>query len=76
LIFTSFVYIDSLPPSLLTPTAYQDCFVKKYLSKLLLLLVLAAGAARPGQAQQLAQYSQYMNNNYLQQWRAPKTTST
>jgi type IX secretion system PorP/SprF family membrane protein len=50
---------------LLTPTAYQDCFVKKYLSKLLLLLVLAAGAARPGQAQQLAQYSQYMNNNYL-----------
>lgn len=31
----------------------------------LLLLGLLAGLARPGQAQQMAQYSQYMNNNYL-----------
>jgi type IX secretion system PorP/SprF family membrane protein len=38
--------------------------VKKYLRGLLFLL-LVAGAARPGHAQQLAQYSQYMNNNYL-----------
>lgn len=29
------------------------------------LLVLALGAGRAGQAQQLAQYSQYMNNNYV-----------
>lgn len=27
--------------------------------------LLAAGFSRPGQAQQLAQYSQYMNNNYI-----------
>jgi type IX secretion system PorP/SprF family membrane protein len=39
--------------------------VKKNLSGLLFFLLLAAGAARPGQAQQLAQYSQYMNNNYI-----------
>ncbi len=32
---------------------------------LLLLLLLLGGLARPGRAQQLAQYSQYMNNNYL-----------
>jgi len=39
--------------------------VKKNLPGLLFFLLLAAGAARPGQAQQLAQYSQYMNNNYI-----------
>jgi type IX secretion system PorP/SprF family membrane protein len=39
-------------------------FVKKYLSGLLLCM-LAVGAARTGHAQQMAQYSQYMNNNYL-----------
>ncbi|MGI4865581.1 MAG: PorP/SprF family type IX secretion system membrane protein [Janthinobacterium lividum] len=38
--------------------------MKKYLPGLLLCL-LAAGTARTGQAQQMAQYSQYMNNNYL-----------
>lgn len=38
--------------------------MKKYLPGLLLTL-LAAGTARVGQAQQMAQYSQYMNNNYL-----------
>jgi hypothetical protein len=39
--------------------------VKKNIPGLLFFLLLAAGAARPGQAQQLAQYSQYMNNNYI-----------
>jgi type IX secretion system PorP/SprF family membrane protein len=39
--------------------------VKKHLSGFLFSLLLAAGVARPGQAQQLAQYSQYMNNNYV-----------
>ena len=44
---------------------YQHCSVKKNLRWFLFFLLLAAGAARPGQAQQMAQYSQYMNNNYL-----------
>lgn len=39
--------------------------MKKNLLGFLCCLLVAAGAARPGQAQQLAQYSQYMNNNYI-----------
>jgi type IX secretion system PorP/SprF family membrane protein len=39
--------------------------MKKTLRRLLLVAVLASGATRPGQAQQQAQYSQYMNNNYI-----------
>ncbi len=39
--------------------------MKKSLPGYLLFLFLVAGAARSGQAQQLAQYSQYMNNNYI-----------
>jgi len=39
--------------------------VKNNLPGFLFLLLLAAGVARSGQAQQLAQYSQYMNNNYI-----------
>ncbi|WP_317164758.1 PorP/SprF family type IX secretion system membrane protein [Hymenobacter ginkgonis] len=46
-------------------TIQQHRFVRKQLLRLLLLLGVATGTARPGQAQQLAQYSQYMNNNYL-----------
>ena len=38
--------------------------MKKYLSGLL-FFGLVAGAAQQGHAQQLAQYSQYMNNNYV-----------
>ena len=39
--------------------------MKNSLHRFLLLIVLAAGAARPARAQQQAQYSQYMNNNYI-----------
>ena len=39
--------------------------MKKNLPGVLFFFLLAAGAARTGQAQQLAQYSQYMNNNYV-----------
>jgi len=39
--------------------------MKKTLRRLLLVSGLAAGIARPALAQQQAQYSQYMNNNYI-----------
>ena len=39
--------------------------MKKNLPGFLFWLLLAVGASRLGQAQQLAQYSQYMNNNYI-----------